>query len=281
METEKKELVKDFELAMIYDKVCRGLQLFETIGGHSASFWEFAVSRMNDLDSHRDEPYYVYSIVTEIKDNLQPKLPKQGVNTSLCPSFRTTTLYSLLYYRFRNDDFFNTYIIPEIRNTTFIVCSKYNNISFDEIEKRVKALPDCCADLKAKSNSIKEENERLKAENEELKAKIAASGEPEDDSDVNADNDEKSNKKLAFPQEVQCKVLSLFLSQLNVNFTAHKKAISMFAKQLFGYESENKCANYLNSKTQLSPNKAKDCKAVNEFFKLIGHEEIYLTTKKP
>ena len=63
METEKKELIKDYELAMIYDKVCRGRQLFDTIGTHSTSFWDYAVSRMNDLDSHRDEPYYVYSIV--------------------------------------------------------------------------------------------------------------------------------------------------------------------------------------------------------------------------
>lgn len=280
METEKKELVKDFELAMIYDKVCRGRQLFETIGGHSTSFWEFAVSRMNDIDSHRDEPYYVYSIVTEIKQNINPKLPATGVNVSLCRPYRATTLYALLYYRFRNDEFFAKYIIPVVRDTNIEICRQSNVISFDDTEKKVKALPDCQADLKGNPNSMKEENERLKAENKELKTRIAAFGESANDSDVNTNNDEKPNKKLAFPQEVQCKVLSLFLSKLNVNFTTHKKAISTFAKQLFGYESDNKCANYLNSRMQLSPNKTKDCKAINDFLKEIGHEELSLTLKK-
>ncbi|MGN1228745.1 MAG: hypothetical protein ACI4T5_03710, partial [Prevotella sp.] len=177
METEKKELIKDFELAMIYDKVCRGRQLFMTIGGHSASFWEFAVSRMNDLDSHRDEPYYVYSIVTEIKQNINPKLPATGLNVSLCRPYRATTLYALLYYRFRNDEFFAKYVIPVVRDTNLEVCRQGNNISFDDTEKKVKALPECQADLKGNPNSMKEENERLKAENEELKARIAALGE--------------------------------------------------------------------------------------------------------
>lgn len=275
----KKELVKEHELAMIYDKVCRGRQLFGTIGGHSASFWEFAVSRMNDLDSHRDEPYYVYSIVTEIKQNINPKLPATGVNVSLCRPYRSTTLYALLYYRFRNDEFFAKYIIPVVRDTNIEVCRQCNNISFDNTEKKVKALPECQADLKGNPNSMKEENERLKAENKELKEMITALGISE--FDFNSNNDEEiPNKHRAFSQEVQCKVLSLFLSQLNVNFTAHKKAISTFAKQLFGYESDNKCAKYLNSIMQLSPKKAKDCKAINDFLKEIGHEELSLTLKK-
>lgn len=281
METEKKELINEIELAMIYEKVCRGRNLFKTLGGLNPNLWDYALNRMQDLVSHRDEPYYVFIIVTEIKDNKNPALPISGLDASICPTFRALTLYILLYYRFGNDEYFTKHIIPEIRSTAIEACEKSKLISFVDMERLLKRLSDYCADMKVQPNHTKEELERLKAENEELKAKIAASGEPEDDSDVNADNDEKSNKKLAFPQEVQCKVLSLFLSQLNVNFTAHKKAISMFAKQLFGYESDKKCANYLNSITRLSANKAKDCKAVNEFFKMIGHEEIYLTTKEP
>ncbi|MGM9733421.1 MAG: hypothetical protein ACI3YT_04810 [Prevotella sp.] len=280
METEKKEYVKDYELAMIYDKVCRGRNLFNTMGGHSASFWEYAVSRMRDLDSHREEPYYVYNIVTEIKDNLQPKLPKQGVNTSLCPSFRATTLYVLLCYRFRNDVFFTTYIIPEIRSTTIKVCSQGNGISFDETEKRVKALPDCCADLKAKPDSIKEENERLRAENKDLKERLAAAVFSDSDGNVNADED-VPDRKLAFSQEVQCKLFSLFLSHLNVNFTTHKRAISRFAMRLFGYGSENKCASYLNSKLRLSYNKSEECKFINDFFKEIEHGDMQLELERP
>lgn len=280
METEKKELVKDHELALIYDKVCRGRQLFTTIGGHSASFWEFAVSRMNDLDSHRDEPYYVYSIVTEIKQNINPKLPATGLNDSLCRPYRSTTLYALLYYRFRNDEFFAKYVIPAVRDTNIEVCRYDNKISSDDTEKKVKALPECQADLKGNPNSMKEENERLKAEYKELKEMIAALGISE--FDFNSNNDEEiPNKHRAFPQEVQCKIFSLLLSKLNVNFTTDRKLISEFAMRLFGYESENKCATYLNSKMQLSLNKAKDCKVVNEFFKEIGHEELCLTLEKP
>lgn len=278
METEKKELIKDYELAMIYDKVCRGRQLFETIGKHSTSFWDYAVSRMNDLDSHRDEPYYVYSIVTEIKQNIDPKLPATGLNSSLCPPYRATTLHALLYYRFRNDVFFTTHVIPVVRDTNKAVCSKSNIISFDDTEKKVKALPECQADMKAKPDPLKEENERLKAENKELKEKLAAIDMSE--SSHNDDtNEETPDKRRAFSQEVQCKVLSLLLSKLNVNFTTDRKLISEFAMRLFGYESENKCSNYLNSKMQLSANKAKECKTINEFFKGIGHEELNLTLK--
>lgn len=277
----KKELIKDFELAMIYDKVCRGRDLFKKLGGEfNPNLWEYALSKIQDLDSHRDEPYYVFNIVAEIKDNKNPALPVSGLDASICPTYRAITLYILLLYLYKNDEFVSKYIIPEIRNTAIIECNRYKLISFDDTEKKVKALPEYQADMKANPNSIKEENERLKAENKELKEMIAALGISELDNNDNTD-EEIPNKSRAFPQEVQCKVLSLFLSLLNVNFTAHKKAISMFAKQLFGYESDKKCANYLNSITRLSANKAKDCKAVNEFFKLIGHEEIYLTTKKP
>lgn len=276
----KKELVKDFELAMIYDKVCRGRDLFKKLGGEfNPNLWEYALSKIQDLDSHRDEPYYVFNIVAEIKDNKNPALPVSGLDASICPTYRAITLYILLLYLYKNDEFVSKYIIPEIRNTAIIECNRYKLISFDDTEKKVKSLPECQADMKANPNSMKEENERLKAENKELKEMIAALGISELDNNANTD-EEIPNKSRAFPQEVQCKVLSLFLSLLNVNFTTDRKLISEFAMLLFGYESEKKCATYLNSKMQLSLNKAKDCKVVNEFFKKIGHEELYLTLEK-